>query len=147
MSRAGRKPTHGQTKTAVYAAYHHAEQRCNNSNDKSYKNYGGRGIKFLFSSFEEFFRELGTKPKGKVLDREDNEGNYEPGNVQWVTYLKSQRNRRMLHTNTSGFTNVYRTGRRWKSVICVAGKLVHLGMYNTAEEASLVAKAYKVVNA
>jgi len=73
---------HGLRKTREYE---------NPKNNKYYR-YGGRGIKFLFSSFEEFFKELGPRPEGFVIDRTDNEGNYEPGNVQWVNRSQSIRN-------------------------------------------------------
>ena len=85
-----------------YKAYTNAKQRCTNPKYKGWKNYGGRGIKFLFTNFEQFFAELGYRPKGKTLDRKDTEGNYEPGNVQWATkeeQWKTQR-RRASHVLT-----------------------------------------------
>ena len=88
--------THGMSKTPEWDAYVHAEQRCTNPKDKGWKNYGGRGIKFLFSSFEKFYKELGCRPKGKSLDRKNNNGNYEPGNVRWATSKQQANNRRSL---------------------------------------------------
>jgi hypothetical protein len=82
-----------------YKAYNNAKQRCTNPRHRSWKNYGGRGIKFLFVSFEQFLAEVGLKPKSKrrySLDRVHNEGNYEPGNVRWATdeeQWKTQRRR------------------------------------------------------
>src|ERR1039458_10069171 len=52
-----------------YDAYQHAKYRCTNPNARRYKDWGGRGIKFLFTSFDQFFAELGPRPKGKTLDR------------------------------------------------------------------------------
>jgi len=49
---------------------------------------------FLFTSFEQFFEEIGVKPQGYILDRRNNDGHYEPGNVRWVTRKESNRNRR-----------------------------------------------------
>jgi hypothetical protein len=54
--------THGMRQTPEWEAYYGAWQRCTNSKNKAYKNYGGRGIKFLFQSFDQFFAELGRKP-------------------------------------------------------------------------------------
>lgn len=79
------------TGTPEYDAYNSAKERCLVPTRKGYKDYGGRGIKFLFTSFEQFFKEIGPRPKGKTLDRKDNDGNYEPGNVRWAT-LKEQMN-------------------------------------------------------
>ena len=77
-----------------YFAYKNAKQRCTNTKHIGWKDYGGRGIEFRFSSFEEFFAELGPRPKGFVLDRKDNDGHYEKGNVRWATQEESLRNRR-----------------------------------------------------
>ena len=77
-----------------YKSYSHAKQRCTNNRDKDYKDYGGRGIEFKFKSFEEFYKELGPRPTGMSLDRKDNDGNYEKGNVRWATMLTQCSNRR-----------------------------------------------------
>lgn len=87
--------SHGMKGTVEYTSYLDAKQRCNNENNKHYKNYGGRGIMFLFKSFEEFYEELGNKPSSAYqLDRIDNDGNYERGNVRWATREQNISNRR-----------------------------------------------------
>jgi hypothetical protein len=63
----------------------HAKQRCTNPRDVKYPSYGGRGIDFRFTSFEQFFAEVGHRPFRETLDRINNEGHYEPGNVKWST--------------------------------------------------------------
>lgn len=83
------------SETPEYRSHAHAKGRCNNPNDTKYADYGARGIKFLFASFEQFFAELGPRPNGKTLDRyPNNEGHYEPGNVRWATPLEQAQNRR-----------------------------------------------------
>jgi hypothetical protein len=72
--------------TPKYQAYYDAKKRCANLNDP---NYGGRGIKFLFTSFEQFFAELGLRPQGKTLDRIENDGNYEPTKLMRLHYSQS----------------------------------------------------------
>ena len=47
-----------------YKAFHDAKQRCTNKNHKRYLDWGGRGIDMRFSSFQEFFDELGKCPAG-----------------------------------------------------------------------------------
>lgn len=86
--------THGYSRTPEYHAYIHARQRCSDPENWQYMDYGGRGIKFLFGSFEEFIKELGPRPKGKTLDRKDNDGNYEEGNIRWATRSQQNKNRR-----------------------------------------------------
>jgi hypothetical protein len=81
------KYKHGQAGTArsaEYRAYQDAKKRCNTVTDKHYDLYGGRGIEFRFASFQDFFKELGPRPDGLELDRIDNDGHYEVGNVRWT---------------------------------------------------------------
>jgi len=52
---------HGMVQSPEYQAYTHAKARCNNPKTHNYRWYGGRGIKFLFRSFEQFFAELGPR--------------------------------------------------------------------------------------
>jgi hypothetical protein len=92
--------THGLSKTMAYKSFRAAKDRCNNPNLKSYKDYGDRGIKFLFSSFEEFYNELGERPQGMTLDRIDTNGHYQVGNVKWSTYTEQANNTRRNHLIT-----------------------------------------------
>jgi|ERR1039458_2132838 hypothetical protein len=88
---------HGWSNTPEYDSYHAAKKRCNPKNAEKYPDYAGRGIKFYFKSFEEFIAEIGPRPEPKFdysLERIENDGNYEPGNVKWATKLQQARNRR-----------------------------------------------------
>lgn len=94
--------THGCTKndirTPEYRSYTHAKSRCVNITDKGYKDYGGRGIEFRFTSFEEFLEEINLRPTSRhSLDRIDNDGHYEKGNVRWATRQEQSLNRRTNH--------------------------------------------------
>lgn len=78
-----------------YLVFAQAEKRCNNPNDRDYRNYGGRGIKFLFDYFDDIIREIGHRPdNNRHFDRIDNSGHYAAGNVRWATHHESQLNKR-----------------------------------------------------
>jgi hypothetical protein len=86
---------HGMYKTTEYCAYEQARNRCLNPNRPDWLYYGGRGILFLFDSFEQFFALLGFKPSSThSIDRINVDGNYEPGNVRWATPSEQRNNRR-----------------------------------------------------
>jgi hypothetical protein len=90
-----RAKKHSKYGSPEYHAYHGAKQRCMNPRDPAWKDYGARGIKFLFTSFEQWFAEIGPRPGPEYEhDRIENDGNYEPGNVRWVTHAEQMKNRR-----------------------------------------------------
>lgn len=86
--------------TWLYARADAMRARCTNPNDGGYHNYGGRGIEFRFDSATScalwIVQSLGLPPNAKdlELDRRDNNGHYEPGNIQWVTKHVNTNNRR-----------------------------------------------------
>jgi hypothetical protein len=127
------------TKSPEYIAYKDAKGRCENPSDSAWKNYGARGIKFLFNTFEEFFATLGKRPKGKTLDRVNNDGNYTWGNVRWATKKQQQNNqrRRTVSSNNTGLIGVYKRKDNGKFAVrlLTQGKRLHLGNFNTVEEA------------
>jgi len=94
--------THGMARQReqhpVYAVWRAMLQRCENPNNKPYKDYGGRGIKVCpewhdSQVFIDWALANGWQ-KGLTLDRIDNNGNYEPDNCHWVTRKENNRNKR-----------------------------------------------------
>ena len=97
---AARNLSHGLTRHLLYGTWTQMLRRCENKRHKQFKDYGGRGIRVcdgwhdvrLFIADIE--RDLGPRPDGMTLDRVDNDGNYEPGNVRWATSYEQRANRR-----------------------------------------------------
>ena len=92
--------------TREYKTWCDMKFRCYNPKAKQYKNYGGRGIKVCEewkNSFETFLIYLKTnsmypKPVGLTIDRINNNGNYEPGNIRWATHSEQNHNQRQRST-------------------------------------------------
>jgi hypothetical protein len=90
-------------RTPEYRAFDGAKERCLNPRNKDFHRYGGRGIKFLFHSFEAFLAAVGPKPSpDHSIDRMNNEGHYAPGNVRWATRSQQASNRRPRPRDSSG---------------------------------------------
>ena len=88
--------------------FYNCRRRCNNPKCKAYKYYGGRGIKCLFKSIDDFVdyvtNELSVKTltqiKGLQIDRIDNDGHYEPGNIRFTTpKINNNNSRRWSHNS------------------------------------------------
>ena len=101
---------HGMVYSKEYNSWQSAKQRCTNINSKDYKNYGGKGIKMCnewLDSFEQFFKDMGEKPKGYSLDRIDRDGNYEPSNCRWADIFTQNHNRRSRNEkDNTGYRNI-----------------------------------------
>lgn len=72
--------------------------RCCNPRSTSYERYGARGVEFRFPSVNAAARwiaeNLGVADRSMEIDRKDNAGHYEPGNLQWSTPAENMNNNR-----------------------------------------------------
>jgi hypothetical protein len=75
--------------------WYNMKSRCYNIKDKKYKFYGARGIEVCdrwLNSFQNFYEDMGPKPKGLTLERIDNNGDYDIDNCKWAKYIEQNRN-------------------------------------------------------
>lgn len=89
------RSTHGMANSSEYRIWGGIIDRCRNPNNNNWHNYGGRGIEVRFKSFEEFYAEIGPRPHPLLtVDRINNNGHYERGNLRWATRSQQVKNRR-----------------------------------------------------
>lgn len=93
---------HGMSRTIEYSIWGGMIDRCYNPNSGNYRHWGDRGIVVCDrwrDSFEAFLEDMGKRPSPThSIDRINNDGNYEPGNVRWATPSEQARNTRSSKT-------------------------------------------------
>ena len=90
--------THGCTDTKLYIKWLDMKGRCNNPNNHTYKDYGGRGIKVCdeWMDFQVFMEwALSHNYRDDLsLERKDVNGNYAPDNCEWIPFSQQAWNKR-----------------------------------------------------
>jgi hypothetical protein len=128
--------------------------RCYNNKNKDYKDYGGRGVKVCahwrvnFLDFYNWCMINGWK-QGLEIDRRENDGNYEPDNVHFISRRKNILNQRLLlSTNKSGYRGVCwnKANKKWTAKIIIKGKRIYLKRHRTKEEAVQARNNYIIKN-
>lgn len=118
--------THGKFGTPTYRTWAGMWTRCTNQNERCYPRYGGRGISVCdrWKSFENFYADMGEKPKGLTLDRIDSNGDYEPSNCRWASIRTQANNTRRNHR--IAFDGKTLTAAQWSRVTGIgAGTILH----------------------
>lgn len=143
---------HGLYNHDLFPVWTDMMQRCYNENRKSYKNYGGRGIKVCerwrgkLEGPVNFIEDMGERPEGYTLDRINTNGNYEPANCRWATASEQGYNRRVRKDNSSGVAGVNWDTHlnKWKVTLAKKPNKYYLGVYDDFEEAVKVRREAEI---
>lgn len=90
-----------------YRIWTNMKGRCSNPRHQEFHNYAGRVhvCDRWKASFKDFYADMGPRPSARhSLDRIDNDGDYEPGNVRWATPKEQARNTSRTRMLTVGET-------------------------------------------
>lgn len=95
---------HGWAGSQEYNIWIQMRQRCENPNHPGYKNYGGRGIRVCvrWHTFDNFIADMGSKPEGHSIERDNVNGWYAPDNCRWIPRdMQNSNTRRSLKNRTN----------------------------------------------
>lgn len=123
-----KRAKHGLSETSAYEVWHHMISRCTNPSDKSFDDYGGRGIRVCdrWKNVAAFVADMGEPPPGMTIERVKNDRGYEPDNCTWATRREQNNNSRRNITIT--FRGQTMTRAQWEQ---------HLGLGPTTLRARL----------
>lgn len=117
--RYGNHYIHGMANSRLQNIYYKMLERCYKPSCKSYKNYGGRGIKVCdewrnnFVEFAKWALENGYA-EHLTLDRIDNLHGYSPDNCRWATFKQQENNKTTNHFLT--YNNESHTLSEWGEI-------------------------------
>lgn len=126
-------------KHPLHLTWRSMKTRCFNANSKSFKYYGAKGVTVCerWMSFQAFLEDMGPKPsQTHTLDRINNHGNYEPGNVRWATWDQQR-------DNQSGQRHIEFDGER----MCIARWARRVGISKCTLRARLITLGWPVEKA
>lgn len=115
----------------LYCVWANIKSRCYDRNNKSFKNYGGRGVTMCESwqkSFLSFYEDVNSGyNQGLQIDRIDNSGIYSKENCRWVTSKINNNNRRGNAILT--FNGKTQTISQWGDEIGIAPATIFARIY------------------
>lgn len=133
--------THGMHNTRQYQCWADMKTRCDNTSNKFYSYYGGRGITYCekWKTFEGFWEDMSDGYSDDLtLNRRDNDGMYCKENCEWDTKnFQGHMRRKQRDTQLSiiGAT-LDKNGKTYSVRMRINTDPVYLGKYETTEEAA-----------
>lgn len=137
--------------TKEYKLWGNIKNRCYNKQTPVYFYYGHRGIKMyddwinnppLFIEYVKSLSDYGTE--NYTLDRINNDGNYEPGNLRWIDKTTQVFNRRKAKNKSSKYVGITynKATKRWKINLMKNYKPIYIPECNCETKAALVRDKY-----
>lgn len=132
---------HGDHGSPEYRVWQSMIRRCTDTNSKSFKDYGGRGITVCerwLHNYSNFLEDMGRRISLEyTIERIDKNGNYEPSNCKWADKVEQARNRRVRKDNSLGVSGVSqdkKTGN-YRVGICADNKWTYVGSFHIFDDA------------
>lgn len=133
--------------TPEYQVWRDMLKRCHDVKCPAFKDYGARGISVCErwrESFVDFFTDMGARPPGLTIERNDNDGNYEPSNCRWATKKEqrdNQRIRKIYKNNRFGVAGISLRHGKFRVVMGGVRNRLYLGETNDFFEACCLRKS------
>lgn len=108
---------HGRWNHPLYKTWTNMIDRCENRKNKSWKNYGGKGIKVCdrWHDINAFIEDMGPKQDGESIDRIDGDSGYFKKNCRWASPTQQSRNRKFCKLNLDRAKEIRAEKRRCKN--------------------------------
>lgn len=137
----------GRSSHKLYRTWASMLNRCKSNAPTRDRKYSGRGIGVCERWVEDFYNfveDMSPRPKGKTLDRKNNEEGYCYHNCRWASPLQQGKNRRG-YVSKGLPRGVYKNtnGAKYAVRFSVLGKHINVGYFNTIREASMASLNFR----
>jgi hypothetical protein len=147
-----RRKQNGVSKHPLSNRYFDMLERCYNKNNPRYRSYGARGISVCQEWRDDpfkYYAHLESLPnygkEGYTIDRIDNNGDYEPGNIRWADHHTQGANQRAF-PGVTGYTGVWVHKKRFRATIKRQDKQTYIGLADTPKAAAHLRDLYIIKN-